>query len=100
MFAQDYLVGDRPLEHLQHVLMDLTWDNQEDVSADTLALARLIETRIAEFTGGYISEDALKGLIREAAKLNALVASVGDRTALARAPSWSSDSQTRKVALG
>lgn len=100
MFAQDYLSGDRPLDHLLQVIMDITWDNTAKVSADTVGLAKEMDLRIAEFTGGHINEGVLKDLIREAAGLKPFVLNAG---ALAsEAPVWQTtpETQTRKVACG
>lgn len=102
MFAQDYLAGDRPLEHLQQLLMDITWDKNVQVSAEALALAKEIDLHVAEFTGGHITEDVLKGLIREVVGLKPIVLNAGVQPALAQAPTWQStaDTQTRRLAFG
>ena len=102
MLAQDYLVGDRPLDHLVQRIMDITWDNTVQVNADAMALAKELDLRIAEFTGGHIEEGVLKDLIREAADLKPFVLNAGDQALRSEAPVWQTnpETQTRKVVLG
>ena len=98
MFAQDYLVGNRPLDDLQQLLMEMVWDTAIAVASDTRELVNLIDLRIAEFTSGHISESELKELIRQAAGLQPIVMTAG--ASLDRLPMWRSDAQTQRVAFG
>jgi hypothetical protein len=96
MFVQDFLAGDRPLERLQRLLIDITWDKRDQVSPETLALAQKLDLYIAEFTGGHISEDELKNLSREAAGLNSYVLNAGASSSEQASPKWGSAARTDK----
>jgi hypothetical protein len=102
MFVQDFLAGDLPLERLQRLLIDITWDKSDQASPETLALAKKLDLYIAEFTGGHISEIDLKNLSREAAGLNSYVVSAGEPSSEQVSPKWHSAVQTdrRIVAFG
>lgn len=97
MFVEDYLAGVRELESLQGLVIDITWDAPSDVAAETLQFARELDLRIAEYTGGHISEDELKSLFREAAGLNSVVITT---EAPIPAVKWRSASETQRLAFG
>ena len=99
MFAQDYLAGKLPLERLQGLLVEIIWGEAGEVSQETLDLANEIDSRIAEFTSEHISEDELKGLIREAAGLNPFVVTAGPQALKAQAARWCSASRTQRQTL-
>lgn len=65
MMLRDYVSGEMPFERMQDVILDITWDGK-DVDPDAKELADEVDLRIAEFTGGHITEEELKALIREA----------------------------------
>ena len=105
MIARDYLAGEMPLDRLQGVIMDLTWDAAPgEVEADTVKLAKRLDLLIAEHTGGYMSEEKLKAKILEAIDHDpTYVLSAGEHALQARmGPQWRSSAQTqrRKVAFG
>lgn len=70
MYVQDYLRGERSLTDLQERLMALLWGDRAAQPADTIELAMAIDLRIAEFTGGYISREALAEAMRDVAGLS------------------------------
>lgn len=104
MVARDFATGELSLDRLQHVVMDLVWDATSPVDADTRDLANLIDLRIAERTGGHISDSELKALVAEAIAPNATyVLSAGAHSARARLGSQfrsSAPTQRRTVAFG
>jgi hypothetical protein len=61
-----YLSGDRPFVAFNEWLSDLAWSPAGRSQAD-IDLLREVELRVAEFTGGCITEDDLKNVIREIA---------------------------------
>jgi hypothetical protein len=100
MIARDYLAGEVPLDRLQAVTMDLTWDAPEGVEAETVKLAQLLDLRIAEYTGGHISEAVLKALVLDALGPNpTYVLSAGEHAARAMAGQWRSSARTQRQKL-
>lgn len=106
MVARDFVAGELSLDRLQHVVMDLVWDHPIGlIDADTRDLANLIDLRIAEGTGGHISDSELRTLVAEAIAPNATyVLSAGEHAVQARlqvSPFRSSaPTQRRTVAFG
>jgi len=78
MFVQDYLAGTRDLDEVQSLIIDITWDLADQVAPETLELAKELDLRIAEYTGGHIAENDLKGLLRQALGLTSYVITSND----------------------
>ena len=96
MIVQDYLAGDRSLDRVQQLLIDFIWDKRDQISAETLELAKKLDLYIAEFTSGDISGDELKTLCREAAGLNSYVLNAVGSSSLQASPQWRSAAQTER----
>lgn len=62
----DYLVGEQSFVAFQEWLTALSWAPANLTAAD-LELVHELELRVAEFTGGYISEEELRAVLSEAA---------------------------------
>ncbi len=60
-----YLNGDQLFEAFQEWLSDLAWAPVNKFSPSDVELIRDIELRVAEFTGGYLSEEELRTVLRE-----------------------------------
>lgn len=96
MLVQDYLAGERELEDVQRLIIDITWDMAGEVAPETLALAKELDLHIAEYTGGHILENDLKRLFRDALGLASFViTSDGSQPAL----EWRSAAPTQRRTL-
>lgn len=99
LFVEDYLSDERPLQTLQELLIEILWDRRDLEPPEIIDLAKELDLRIAEFTGGFISADSLKELLRETAGLSPSVLRTENPE---RDLTWESSSETKKqsVALG
>lgn len=102
MMLRDYVSGEKSFERMQDVVLDLTLGGAT-ADAETMSLADLVDLRIAEYTGGYISEDELKKLIADAISTNpTYVLSADQHARMARLERFQSSAPTqrRTMALG
>lgn len=65
-----YVQGMRTFEEFQLSFSDIAWDATQNYTGDDLDIIRNIELKVAEFTGGYISEDQLREAVSEIAGLS------------------------------
>lgn len=96
MFVQDYLAGERDLDEVQSLIIDVTWDMADQVAPETLELAKQLDLCIAEYTGGHITENDLKGLLRDALGLTSFVITSDDARPTLE---WRSASPTQRRTL-
>lgn len=68
-----YLMAAQPFEDFQEWLSDLAWAPVHKFSPQDVELIRDIELRVAEFTGGYLTEDELRLVLRELAGFTSTV---------------------------
>lgn len=71
-----YLMGEQPFEDFQEWLSDLAWAPVHKFTPRDVELIREIELRMAEFTGGYLSEDELRTALSELAGFTSPVVSL------------------------
>ena len=59
------LRGSLELDAFRHWFANALWEIEAEGSDDTIDLANLIENRLAEYSGGYISQEVLLDALRE-----------------------------------
>lgn len=62
-----YLMDEQPFLDFQDWLTDLSWAPVHRFSPADVELIREIELRVAEFTGGFLTEEDLRVVLREIA---------------------------------
>lgn len=92
--VRDYLGKRQSLDDLQNLVIDITWDGAAEGHPEALELAHQLDLKIAEFTGGHISESALRQEMLSMLGLNHFVV-------ISRVPSvkWQSRSATEQRTL-
>ena|ERR1700737_4885126 len=61
-----YILGEASLDELQRLLLDISWNQDGNIEAETLEVAGALELAIAEYTRGDRTEDELKQVIGDA----------------------------------
>jgi len=73
-----YLSGKTSLKQLEDWLVPATWDLRPDPGCDAEQLSSRILLHIAEYDDGWLSEDALKDLLRPLAAVLISATRIGD----------------------
>jgi hypothetical protein len=59
------LTGSLPLDDFRQWFANTVWEIEAEGSDDTIDLANLVENRLAEYSGGYISQAVLINALRD-----------------------------------
>ncbi|MEX2314962.1 MAG: hypothetical protein WD628_04530 [Thermomicrobiales bacterium] len=74
----DFLAGKTSLKQLEDWLVPATWDAHLQDGCDAEQLSSRILLHIAEYDDGWLSEDALKSLLRPLAAVPISATRIGD----------------------